>query len=94
MKRGSGGTFSKAGLVDAGGTLYGTTSAGGAYNCYACRTVFSTTPSGKEKVLHNFGEGTDGGAPMATMYYDSGKLFGTTSAGGVHGRGTVFSLTP
>jgi uncharacterized repeat protein (TIGR03803 family) len=91
---GSDGTFPAAGLVEVGGTLYGTTSAGGAHNCYSCGTIFSITPSGKEKVLHSFGKGTDGGASMAAMYYDGGKLFGTTSAGGVHGNGTVFSLTP
>lgn len=92
--RGSDGAFPDAGLVAVGGTLYGTTSAGGAYNCYSCGTIFSITPSGKETVLHSFGKGSDGGAPMAAMYYEGGMLFGTTSAGGVHGNGTIFSLMP
>ena len=55
--RGSDGAFPEAGLVDVDGTLYGTTSVGGAYNCYSCGTVFSITPSGEEKVLHSFGKG-------------------------------------
>lgn len=92
--RGTDGAFPQAGLVNVGGTLYGTTSTGGAYSCSSCGTIFSITPSGKESVLHSFGKGTDGGAPMAAMYYTGGKLFGTTSAGGAHGNGTVFSLTP
>lgn len=92
--RGSDGAFPDAGLVNVGGTLYGTTSAGGAYRCYSCGTIFSISPSGKEQVLHSFGKAPDGGAPMAAMYFEGGKLFGTTSAGGAHGNGTVFSLTP
>lgn len=92
--KGSDGAFPAAGLVDVGGTLYGTTSVGGANNCYSCGTIFSITPSGTENVLHSFGKGADGGAPMAALYYQGGKLFGTTSAGGAHGNGTVFSLTP
>ncbi len=48
-----------------------------------------------EKLLHNFGNGTDGASPYAGLIFDAaGNLYGTTSVGGTHGRGTVFELTP
>ncbi|HLY00991.1 MAG TPA: choice-of-anchor tandem repeat GloVer-containing protein [Candidatus Cybelea sp.] len=85
-----------SGLVDVAGTLYGTTQNGGAYLDRG--TIFSITPAGAEKVLHSFGNGTDGSFPAANMYYEGGSLLGTTTRGGiragVHGKGTVFSLTP
>lgn len=84
-----------AGLVDVGGTLYGTTEFGGSYICVgsvACGTVFSITAGGSEKVLHSFGQGTDGNDPVAGLIDVSGTLYGTTSAGGVYGSGTVFSV--
>ncbi len=52
------------GLVDVGGTFYGTTSSGGAYNG---GTVFSISPSGNEKVLHSFGNGADGNGPNGSL---------------------------
>ena len=48
-----------------------------------------------ETVLHNFGNGTDGNSPEATLIIDAaGNLYGTTDLGGVDGRGTVFELSP
>ena len=47
--------------VDVGGTLYGTTSAGGALGG---GTVFSITTNGVENVLHSFGAQGDGNAPV------------------------------
>jgi uncharacterized repeat protein (TIGR03803 family) len=79
-----------AGLVDVSGTLYGTTSAGGAYNS---GTVFSVTPSGTETVLHSF-SGDDGADPAAALLNVNGTLYGTTNVGGAYGHGTVFSITP
>lgn len=47
-----------------------------------------------EKVLHNFGKGNDGVWPYAGLIFDkAGKLYGTTTSGGVYGGGTVFQLT-
>jgi uncharacterized repeat protein (TIGR03803 family) len=88
----------EASLIEVKGTLYGTTFGGGAYyhGCQGanCGTVFSITPSGTEKVLHSFGAGTsDGISPVASLIEVKGKLYGTTSGGGLYDGGTVFSIT-
>jgi uncharacterized repeat protein (TIGR03803 family) len=87
-----------AGLIDVGGTLYGTTLNGGAHHL---GTVFRITPGGREKVLHSFGKPPDGGQPTASLIDVGGTLYGTTTEGGsyscpsnVHGCGTVVSITP
>jgi uncharacterized repeat protein (TIGR03803 family) len=99
---GSDGAFPTAGLIDVKGTLFGTTTSGGAYRTSycGCGTVFTITPSGKEKVLHSFGNGKDGTDPEAALVEVKGTLYGTTSTGGSatcssrYGCGTVFSITP
>jgi uncharacterized repeat protein (TIGR03803 family) len=49
----------------------------------------------QEKVLHNFGSGTDGVYPHAGVIFDAiGNLYGTTPYGGTYGYGTVFELSP
>jgi uncharacterized repeat protein (TIGR03803 family) len=86
-----------AGLIfDASGNIYGTTSEGGTYGG---GTVFELTPQAgggwKEKVLHSFGNGTDGDRPNANLIFDAaGNLYGATSEGGTNNDGTVFELTP
>jgi uncharacterized repeat protein (TIGR03803 family) len=88
-----------AGLVfDAKGNLYGTTSQGGTHGN---GTVFElAAPQTKganwtETVLYSFGTGTDGTAPIGGVTFDSaGNLYGTASAGGAYGYGTVFQLVP
>jgi uncharacterized repeat protein (TIGR03803 family) len=88
-----------AGLINVGGTLYGTASKGGAYDG---GTVFSFTPGGTVKVLHSFGQGSDGSSPQAALVDVNGTLYGTTEAGGADqchsysglpSCGTVFSIT-
>jgi uncharacterized repeat protein (TIGR03803 family) len=80
-----------AGLINVGGTLYGTTYYGGA-NTYG--TVFSITTSGTETVLHSFAGGSgDGEGPEAGLVNVEGTLYGATYDGGAHGEGTVFALT-
>lgn len=87
----SDGRYPVGGLIKVNGSLYGTTSGGGAYGHLG--TVFSVSTSGKEKVLHSFGHGTDGASPLAGLIDVDGTLYGTTSGGGTLGKGTVFSIT-
>lgn len=90
FKGGSDGENPEAGLVNLGGTLYGTTSAGGASGC---GTVFSITPAGVEKVLHSFNCGSEGSNPAGGLINVGGTLYGTTSSLGAYSGGTVFSVT-
>jgi len=95
-----------AGLVmDATGSLYGTTvnggSSAGCNNQSSCGTVFKLTPNPPpqlgytETVLYSFGNGDDGKNPYAGLIFDaSGNLYGTTVGGGTFGDGTVFELSP
>jgi uncharacterized repeat protein (TIGR03803 family) len=95
FKGGSDGSSSTSTLAfGAPGDLYGTTSAGGG-TC-DCGTIFKVNAtSGKEKVLHRFGSGTDGAYPYYGLTKDaSGNWYGTTVAGGLFNQGTVFELTP
>ena len=100
------GAAPEAPLLDLHGTLYGTTTGGGAGNCSAgkargatsgsnigCGTVFSISTSGKERVIYSFKGGADGGDPVAPVIDVNGILYGTTYAGGEDMLGSVFSLT-
>jgi uncharacterized repeat protein (TIGR03803 family) len=79
-------------LIDVNGTLYGTTSAGGTNGK---GTVFCVDPkTGAETVVHSFAGSNDGANPYASLIDVNGTLYGTTSAGGVSGSGTVFSVDP
>ncbi|MFZ0363724.1 MAG: choice-of-anchor tandem repeat GloVer-containing protein [Candidatus Cybelea sp.] len=91
---GGGGFGPKAGLLNVGGKMYGTTYGFGAYHHDRSSTVFSITRGGKEKTLHTFGKGTDGVHPHASLIEVAGTLYGTTYSGGAYNRGTVFSITP
>jgi uncharacterized repeat protein (TIGR03803 family) len=95
------GVFPYGGLLDVNGTLYGTTSNGGSVACgvrygdiHGCGTVFETTTYGKESVLHSFGRHGDGKYPYSGLINVNGTLYGTTTAGGAHDAGIVFSLSP
>jgi uncharacterized repeat protein (TIGR03803 family) len=88
-------------IFDATGNLYGTTFYGGMF-CGVdggCGTVFRLTPGVRghwsEKVLHSFGNGTDGALPDDGLVLDrAGHLYGTTWGGGSCNYGTVFEIMP
>jgi uncharacterized repeat protein (TIGR03803 family) len=92
---GSDGATPLAGMIDVGGTLYGTTSSGGA-SLGSDGTVFSFNPAtGVEKVLYAFQGQNDGNSPRASLTSFHGVLYGTTLDGGDGcGCGTVFSVNP
>ena len=83
-------------IFDRAGNLYGTTANGGANGV---GTVYKMTPTGSgfytETILYSFIAGsTDGANPYCTLVFDNlGNLYGTTTAGGTFGDGTVFELS-
>lgn len=84
--------------VDHAGNLYGTTSTGGTGNCQSgCGVVFQLTPSQGSwsfSVVYSFSALSDGALPESGVILDrAGNLYGTTSAGGAHTKGTIFELT-
>jgi uncharacterized repeat protein (TIGR03803 family) len=95
---GSNGGTPVAGLVkDAAGNLYGTTSG---ENTKLFGTVFKLSPptAGQTQwvltTLVSF-NGIDGWGPTAGLVRDTaGNLYGTTTAGGAYGFGTVFKVSP
>ena len=97
------GTYPQAGLViDAAGSLYGTTIAGGDSSCVlnngsGCGTVFrlkkNLTGTWNVKVLHSFSGQPDGAGAVAGLVSDSaGNLYGSTIQGGSSNAGAVFKL--
>src|ERR1017187_9656107 len=90
-------------VFDPAGNMYGTTTAGGAYNC---GTVYELSPyygRWSETVLYNFTcRGKDGNNPQSGLALDvAGNLYGTTFVGGYpasgcfnQGCGTAFKLKP
>jgi len=81
-----------AGLIYEAGTLYGTTTTGGAADSGTLFAVDVTTAT--ESVLYSFSGGTDGEHPYAGLIDESGILYGTTVFGGATGNGAVFSFNP
>jgi uncharacterized repeat protein (TIGR03803 family) len=91
------GSNPRSGLVQAAsGEFYGTTFNGG---LYASGTVFKMTAQGKLTTIYNFcstneaARCADGSDPIGGLVQASnGDLYGTTSAGGVHGLGSIFKV--
>jgi uncharacterized repeat protein (TIGR03803 family) len=86
------GVYPHAGLVDADGTLYGMTEAGGTHDCGAVISLNPTT--GAETLVYSFACDPDGNFPLASLIDVNGTLYGTTAYGGSSNKGTVFSLNP
>jgi uncharacterized repeat protein (TIGR03803 family) len=77
------------------GSLYGTTSDGGANSS---GTVFKITTAGALTTLYSFcmkGDCADGAVPLAALVQSPNRdLYGTTAQGGAHGKaGTAFKIT-
>jgi uncharacterized repeat protein (TIGR03803 family) len=78
------------------GNLYGMTPTGGAYGL---GTIYELRVDGqgnwKERVIHAFTGGADGGAASAGRLLPdaNGNLYGVATVGGAHGAGTAFKLT-
>ena len=87
------GSFPEAGLVQGSdGNFYGTTYEGGT-NFFG--TVFKMTPTGVLTNIHIFQPSAthDGRWPFSPLIQGTnGYLYGTTSAGGMPGYGTVFQM--
>jgi len=83
--------------LDAKGNLYGTTIYGGKGTQNA-GTLYELKPVGgsyRESLLWSFDTVSgDGYYPRAGVILVKGNVFGTTSAGGSHGAGTVFEVVP
>jgi uncharacterized repeat protein (TIGR03803 family) len=96
----SDGNYSLSALVQGSdGTLYGTTTLGGAYAALnqLGGTVFAIQPDGSGfHVIHSFNSfPADGITPYGPLVIGpDGALYGTTPEGGLYGGGTLFRLTP
>ncbi|MGA8532499.1 MAG: choice-of-anchor tandem repeat GloVer-containing protein, partial [Candidatus Tumulicola sp.] len=88
---GSDGALPDASLIDVNGTIYGTTTKGGANDL---GTVFAIDASGGERIVYSFRGSADGQYPQAGLLNINGTLYGTTTAGGLGGAGTVYAITP
>lgn len=81
-------------IMDSAGNLYGTTNKGGSAGNGTAFELVNSGGSYTEKILYSFGAtASDGANPESPLLMDSaGNLFGTTTAGGTAGLGTVFEL--
>jgi uncharacterized repeat protein (TIGR03803 family) len=81
-----------AGLILAGGTLFGTTGNGDSFD----GALFAVTTKGTGfTTLHAFTNSPDGASPRAGLILSGNTLYGTAESGGAHtnGGGTVFSFS-
>lgn len=79
-------------LYKVAGLFFGTTTSGGPLGL---GEVFTIDPgNGNFNVLYRFQGGTsDGSQPYGGLVGLNGKLWGTTSGGGINSEGTVYSIT-
>jgi uncharacterized repeat protein (TIGR03803 family) len=77
------------------GTLYGTTSMGGANGVGVVYELSHASSAWKQTVLYTFEGKSDGQNPVGGVVLDrAGNLYGTTFDGGDNGGGTVYELSP
>lgn len=80
---------------DHAGNIYGTTYFGGNNAEGVVYKLTLSNGSWTESAIHTFSGTSDGENPYSSAIFDAaGNLYGTTFAGGAHGYGTVFQLTP
>jgi len=86
------GAYPQAGLLPyTNGMLYGTAIDGGS-NGYG--TVFQLTAAGRVTPIYSFTNGSDGANPQGALIDgQDGQLYGTCTAGGSNGTGTIFKIT-
>jgi uncharacterized repeat protein (TIGR03803 family) len=87
--------FDGDGLVfDVSGNLFGVTDAGG---LYGLGTVFELSLNANgawaERIIYNFGNGTDLSVPSGLTLGSSGNLYGSATGGGSLGGGGIYKLT-
>ena len=88
----SDGANPQAGLVLSGNTLFGTTFNGG-NSISLSGTLFAININGTRYTnFYNFTGGRDGGNPAGGLIVSGNTLYGTASAGGTNGNGTVFAI--
>jgi uncharacterized repeat protein (TIGR03803 family) len=94
---GTDGSWPWAGLILWGNTLFGTANYGGSSGDGTLfsgnGTVFKVNTDGTGfATLYNFTNGSDGALPEAGLILSGNALYGTASAGGTRGNGTVFAV--
>ncbi len=92
FKGGADGGFPNGALLISNGLLYGAAASGGSTNNGALFSIDPTT--GTETTLYSFSGGSDGAVPNGGLLNVNGILYGTTSAGGTYGAGTIFKFDP
>lgn len=89
------GAYPSSLLIDASGTLYGTSSYGGSYGYGNVFKFQSLNGKWKETVLHSFTGGSGGSRPYYGLTLDKqGNLDGVAIQGGTYGFGIAFTVTP
>jgi len=79
-------------IADAAGTIYGTTTSGGAHSG---GTIFRFDPVTRTlTTLHAFTGGAGGAVPNPLAFDGGGALYGTAAGGGANSSGTIFKYDP
>jgi len=85
------GSVPLAGLVEAGGAFWGTTSAGGSGRG-ARGTVFKFVPGTSPVVMHTF-RGGDGASPRGELLVVGRTLYGTVESGMLENQGGIYRMS-